>query len=232
MAGEKILIVDDEAIVREIISHYLLKEGFKVVSDNGCNVFELVRTQQPDLILLDILLPDLDGMEICRELRRDTNVPIIFITSKNEPLDVALGLGIGGDDYIIKPFKMVEVIARIKAHLRRHRQYTLGKSLSSQQLLTYPGLEIDLGKRTVKMNGVYLTLTAKEYDLLSLLAKNPNQFFSSDRLMELLWPSTDSVDNRTLMVHISKLRKKIEADPANPQYIITVRGMGYSFQAS
>lgn len=218
--------------MREVISHYLQKEGFRVYTDNGCGVFDLVRNQKPDLILLDILLPDMDGMEICRTLRKETDVPIIFITSKSEPLDLALGLGVGGDDYITKPFKVIEVVARIKAHLRRYRQFYNKKTSPQHTVLEFPGLEIDLQKRTVKANGVLLTLTAKEYEILALLAKNANQFFSPGQLMELIWHSTESVDNRTLMVHMSKLRKKIEVDPANPKYIITVRGMGYKFNVS
>lgn len=232
MAGEKILIIDDEAVVRELISHYLLKEGFKVFTNSGNDVFEQVQRLKPDLILLDVLLPEIDGMEICRELRKETNVPIIFITSKNNSLDLALGLGVGGDDYITKPFEVVEVIARVKAHLRRYRQFHNENYQRKNSVLEYPGLQIDQTKRTVRVNGVLQTLTAKEYEILALLAKNPNHYFSPDQLIESIWQSTESVDYRTLMVHISKLRRKIERDPANPEYIITVRGMGYKFNAS
>lgn len=231
MAGEKILVVDDEAVVQKLITHYLTREGFQVITAGaGYAALEIIRRERPDLILLDILLPELDGVEICREIRNETDVPIIFITSKGKTLDVALGLGVGGDDYIKKPFDPLEMVARVKAHLRRHRQRCAAMEIGEKKtVLAFTGLEIDLGNRTVKVNGIPVALTAREFDLLALLAKNPNRFFSAGMLMELIWQNRESVDNRSLMVHISKLRKKIEEDPANPKYIISVRGFGYKF---
>ncbi|MCL6479694.1 MAG: response regulator transcription factor, partial [Peptococcaceae bacterium] len=135
-----------------------------------------------------------------------------------------------GDDYIKKPFDPLEMVARVKAHLRRHRQLCTAMEIGDKKtVLVFTGLEIDLGNRTVKVNGIPVALTAREFDLLALLAKNPNRFFSAGMLMELIWKNRESVDNRSLMVHISKLRKKIEEDPANPKYIISVRGFGYKF---
>lgn len=229
MAGEKILVVDDEATIRELISFHLNKNNFQTITaKDGQSVFELVRTQRPDLIILDILLPGLDGIEICRELRRDNNVPIIFLTSMNDPSDVVLGLGVGGDDYIIKPFNPKEMIARVKANLRRSRLQNTNCIHSEQKrILSYPGLIIDLSSRTVQVNGSPVPLTNKEFELLVLLAENPNRIFNYDQLLELVWQFNDKADYRTLMVHINRLRKKIEPDPSKPKYIITVRGVGY-----
>lgn len=234
MAGEKILVVDDEAVVRELLSHHLLKEGFQViVTDNGTSVLELIHRGKPDLILLDILLPGLDGLEICRELRRKTDVPVIFITSKTDTLDVVLGLGVGGDDYVTKPFNPIEVVARVKAHLRRHRHpRQVETQRERQQVLNYPGLKIDLFRRAIEVKGNPVTLTAKEFDILALLAENPDRYFSADQLLQMVWGTPESADHRTLMVHISKLRKKIEDDPANPRYIISIRNVGYRFNDS
>ncbi|HOV80345.1 MAG TPA: response regulator transcription factor [Bacillota bacterium] len=234
MAGEKILVVDDEAVVQKLITHYLVKEGFRVVTaDTGYTALETIRREKPDLILLDILLPELDGLEICQEIRDETDVPIIFITSKGDTLDVALGLGVGGDDYIRKPFDPIEVVARVKAHLRRRRQLRkAGEAEKTQKTLHFPGLKIDLAERTVEVNGKPVVLTAREFDILALLAGNPNRYYNADRIMELVWKTRESVDYRSLMVHISKLRKKIEEDPANPKYIISVRGFGYKFSVS
>ncbi|NLI11130.1 MAG: response regulator transcription factor [Peptococcaceae bacterium] len=231
MAGEKILVVDDEAVVQKLIAHYLAKEGFQVITaDTGYTALEMIRREKPDLILLDILLPELDGLEICQEIRSETNVPIIFITSKGETMDVALGLGVGGDDYVRKPFDPLEVVARVKAHLRRHRQLRkAGEVEKPKRVLDFPDLKIDLTNRTVEVNGLPAVLTAREFDILALLAENPNRFYSADKIMELVWKSRESVDYRSLMVHISKLRKKIEEDPANPKFIISVRGFGYKF---
>lgn len=233
MAGEKILIVDDEAVVREILAGFLNKEGFQVLTaDTGYRALEAVREGEPDLILLDVLLPELDGFELCPELRKETDVPIIFITAKSDSCDIALGLGIGGDDYVTKPFDPAEVVARVKAHLRRYRRLKeAGASGTPKRVLEYAGLVINPAKRTVTVNGAPVVLTAKEFDILALLAGHPERFFTADQLMELVWPHKESVDYRSLMVHISKLRKKIEPDPANPRYIVTVRGIGYRFNA-
>ena len=234
LAGEKILVVDDEIVVQELLNHYLTKDGFQVITaGSGYAALEIIRGEKPDLILLDILLPELDGLEICREIRREKDMPIIFITSRGDTMDVTLGLGVGGDDYIRKPFDPIEVVARVKAHLRRHRQLcTTRKVVEKKEILNFPGLRIDLATRTVEVNGAPATLTAKEFNLLALLAENPNQFYSADQLMELIWNTRKSVDYRSLMVHMSNLRKKIEENPSNPKYIINMRGFGYKFSGS
>ena len=233
MAEELILVVDDEAVVRELVKYCLVKDGFRVITTGDANsVFELVRTYRPDLIILDILLQGtgLDGIEICKRLRKETNIPIIFLTSKNESSDMILGLGIGGDDYIIKPFIPGEMLARVKAQLRR---YTMQEIPSKKQKqLKFSGLEINLEDHTVIVNGSPVSLARKEFELLVLLAKNPNQVFQTEQLFDLIWQSIGHTDdNRTLLVHISRLRKKIEKDPCNPELILTVRSVGYKFNA-
>lgn len=228
MSGEKILVVDDVATVRNIVYHHLAKDGFHVITaGDAYSAFELVRTQKPDLILLDIILPGLDGIEFCRELRKETNVPIIFLTSKSDCTDLIVGLGVGGDDYITKPFIPSELIARVKAHLRRNRVASFPKE--QKKLFKYPGLEIDLTGHIVRVNGSPVDLSIKEFELLALLAQNPNRIFHNNQLLDSIWQSKDFTDNRTLMVHISRLRKKIEKDPSNPVYILNVRGIGYKF---
>jgi len=234
MAGEKILLVDDEAVVLEILSYHLKKEGYQVLfAVNGQEAFELARRENPDLILLDILLPMIDGLELCQELRKESDVPILFITSKDDVFDLALGLGVGGDDYIKKPFDPVEVIARVKAHLRRYR-FARHKSpgRENRQILNFPGLTLDLLNRTVIVRGQTVSLTAKEFEILALLASTPKQFYKAGQLIELLWDSPASVDERSLMVHISRLRQKIEQDPSRPRYLVSVRGYGYKFDCS
>lgn len=228
MSGEKILIVDDEPDIVELIRLYLVREGYEVISaNNGQDVFEIVLHQRPDLIILDILLPGLDGIEVCRQLRKTHNTPILFLSGKSEDIDIILGLSMGGDDYITKPFSPSQLVARVKAHLRRNS--ILDKQKDHPQLVKFPGLEIDLVSRIVKVTGQPISLSAKEFDLLALMAKTPNRVYKIEQLFEIVW-SLDSIgDPRTLIVHISNLRKKIEPNPSEPRYIITVRGVGYKF---
>jgi DNA-binding response OmpR family regulator len=231
MSGEKILVVDDEPEIVELISLYLLREGYEVIrANNGLQVFELVQQHRPDLIILDILLPGLDGIEVCRQLRKTYNHPIIFISCKKEDIDVILGLSMGGDDYITKPFSPSQLVARVKAQLRRY--VITEQQREDPQILKFPGLEIDMISHYVKVSGKPVSLSAKEFDLLSLLAKTPNRVYKIEQLFELIWSLESHGDPRTLIVHISNLRKKIEANPAEPRYIITVRAVGYKFNGS
>ncbi|MCL6635817.1 MAG: response regulator transcription factor [Peptococcaceae bacterium] len=231
MAGEKIMIVDDEAVVHELLTHYLEREGFKVFSVySGSHVLDKTAFHKPDLILLDILLPGLDGIEICHELRKKTDVPIIFITSRDAPHEVALGLGIGGDDYVKKPFNPVEVVARVRAQLRRFRKQCALQE-DEPAVLAFGDLRINLFDRTVEMKGERVELTVKEYDLLLFLAQNPNRYFSSDQLIEAVWNHPRSISQKALMTHISNLRKKLGEDPDSPRYIATLKGVGYMFSS-
>ncbi|TVX92969.1 response regulator transcription factor [Paenibacillus agilis] len=231
MSTSRILVVDDETEITELISLYLRREGFQVIiADNGYDALQLAAEVKPDLIILDILLKSLDGIEVCKEIRKTSNVPVLFISCKSDDVDIILGLTIGGDDYITKPFSPSQLVARVKAHLRRT---TLHKSAENNStLLAYPGLEIDLNSHTVKTNGRLISLSSKEFDLLSHLAQTPNKVFRLEQLYQLIWNSESFGDTRTLMVHISNLRKKIEPDPTNPRYIVTVRGVGYKFLAN
>ena len=227
MAGETILIIDDDGDIREVLTIYLEKEGYQVISAmDGHQGVSYALSANPDLILLDMMLPGLDGIEVCQEIRNNSSVPIIFLSCKWSALDKSMGLMAGGDDYMGKPFDGLELLARVKAHLRRNRM--LKKDIS-HSLLLYPGLTIDLARLSVEVDGQGVVLSPKEFQLLALLAQSPNMVFGSEKLFQSLW-STDSLgDHRTIMVHISNLRRKIEKDPANPVYIKTVKGAGYKF---
>ncbi|UJF32896.1 response regulator transcription factor [Paenibacillus hexagrammi] len=231
MPGKKILIVDDEPEIVELIRLYLVREGYEVISaNNGQDVLRIVSEHHPDLIILDILLPGLDGIEVCRQLRKTYTTPIVFLSCKCEDIDIILGLSIGGDDYITKPFSPSQLVARVKAHLRRNTY--IDQHRENPQLVRYPGIEIDMASHIVKVNGQPISLSAKEFDLLSLMAKTPNRVYKIEQLFELVWSLESFGDPRTLIVHISNLRKKIEPNPAEPKYIITVRGVGYKFNGS
>lgn len=227
MRKECILIVDDEPEISHLLFRYLDRENYKVIiSDNGLKAVELVKSQNPDLIILDILLPDLDGLAVCQNIRNRTKSPILFLTCKDEDSDKVLGLGVGGDDYITKPFSPSEVVARVKAHLRRSNFFS---SNEKEHIIRYPGLQIDTSSYTVLLNENTLTLPAKEFQLLTILARNPNRLFSTEQLFDLVWKEDSCGDPRTVVVHLSNLRKKLELDPATPKYINTVRGVGYKF---
>ncbi|QZY56091.1 response regulator transcription factor [Crassaminicella profunda] len=232
MAKEKILIVDDELQIQELIRMYLIKEDFEVIcASNGNEACLLALQEKPDLIILDILMPELDGLETCTKLRKTTDVPILFLSCKNQDIDKILGLSVGGDDYVTKPFSPSVLIARVKAHLRRNR--LLSENKVEKQFLRYPGLEIDIASHSVFVNHALISLTTKEFDLLVFLAKHPNRVFYTSQIFEKIWDDHSfEKDARTVMVHISNLRKKIEKNPTKPQYIITVRGVGYKFGGS
>lgn len=228
MAGEKILIVDDDTEILEMVSLFFNRNGLHTITaESGEQAVETVQIENPDLIILDICLPGLDGIEACQEIRRKTLVPIIFLSSKTTPMDKIMGLTAGGDDYVVKPFSLAELLARAKAHIRRSRLLTIKQN--DHQLIQYPGLIINITSHEVEANKVPVKLSDKEFRLLVLLAQNPNRVFSIEDLFYLVW-NTDSVgDTRTLIVHMANLRKKIEEDPSNPKYIITVKGSGYKF---
>lgn len=226
----KILVVDDEEALVRLISYNLSKEGFSVLTSfDGNNAWKLIQTERPDLMVLDLMLPGKDGMEICRDLRRENNdVPIIMLTAKDEEIDKVLGLELGADDYMTKPFSVRELVARVKAVLRRK-----GRTSSGEPVLT----EIAIGEFIIKtekyeilQNGKLLDLTLKEYELLEVLLRNKDRVLKRDYLLQLLWDYADGVNTRVLDVHISKIRDKIETDPKNPRYIKTVRGVGYKFE--
>lgn len=232
MAREKILLIDDEIEINELIKSYLIKERFRVfISDNGKDALNVVALEKPDLIILDIMLPDIDGLELCLEIRKTCNAPIIFLSCKSEEIDKILALSVGGDDYITKPFLPGELVARIRAHIRRNR--LLMRSKKQPHVIHYPGLEVNLDSHEVWVDNNQISLSSKEFEILSVLIKNPKRIYSTDQLFEMVW-KMDSLDgdSRTIMVYISNLRKKIEKDPSTPEYIINIRGVGYKFNHS
>lgn len=221
---KKILIVDDEKEILNLLEAVLKKEGFRHIytCTTGKGVIHMCRQVQPDLILLDIMLPDLDGYSVCEQIRQFTFVQIFFLSAKNEDLDKILGLSIGGDDYITKPFSPKEVAYKMKAFFRRN-QY----KEKNPNMYQFGDITIDEAQGTVLRAGTLLTLTAKEFNILLFLIKNPNQIFSKARLYEAVWGETYLGNDNIMMVHMRHLREKIEDNPSKPNYLITVRGLGY-----
>ncbi len=231
MAGEKILVVDDEKAINDLVASYLRKEGFfPLAAFNGREALLLLEKEKPDFIVLDIMLPDIDGNALCLEIRKKSNVGILFLSCRGEEMDKIIALSSGGDDYMTKPFLPGELVARIKAHLRRQQDLGYQKLSHQEEIYTFPGLSVNLDIREVLVEGEEVTLTAKEFEILKLFIQNPRRVFSADQLFELAW-NTCSLDGdtRTVMVYISTLRKKIEPDPSNPKYILNIRGVGYKF---
>lgn len=224
--NSKILIIDDEKELCELLAVYLAKEGFRSVytAHTGRQGIDCCRQLEPDIIILDIMLPDMDGFEVCRKLREFTFEPILFLSAREEEMDKVLGLGIGGDDYITKPFSLKEVAFRIRAQLRR-KQYM--SSDPSERVLKVGNIVINEKANEVTRDGRSLELTAKELQILMLLARYPNHILSKKRLYENIWGEEYLGDDNTIMVHIRHLREKLERDPGNPEHIITVKGLGY-----
>ncbi|MGI6604432.1 MAG: response regulator [bacterium] len=226
--GEKILVVDDEESILELLRYNLEKEGYSVLSvQDGAEAIEMAKREKPDLVLLDLMLPVVDGLEVCRRLRQSSNVPILMLTAKREETDRIVGLELGADDYLTKPFGIRELLARVRAILRRTRGY---EELGPSQRITVRGLVIDPERHEVIVRGKKVELTLKEFELLSFLARNPGRVFPREELLERLWDYEFLGDSRTLDVHIRHLREKIEVDPSNPIYIKTVRGVGYKLE--
>jgi len=226
MAKEKILVVDDERNIVELLKYNLEKEGYEVLSAyDGFEAVNIAKQDRPDLIILDIMLPGQGGLEVCRILRKETKIPIIMATAKGEEIDKILGLELGADDYVTKPFSPRELVARVKAVLRR----TSSKTEEKDELV-FEELTINLVKHEVRLKGEEVDLKPKEFDLLKLLATNPGKVFTRDFLLEQLWGYDYLGDTRTVDVHMRRLRQKIEEDAANPRFLKTVHGIGYKFQ--
>ncbi|WP_096549733.1 response regulator transcription factor [Ureibacillus thermosphaericus] len=233
--NKKILLIDDEKDILNLLETVLIKEGFKEIyeAENGNKGIELCEKINPDIIVLDIMLPDIDGYEVCKRIREFSMCPIIFLSAKSDDVDKLLGLGIGGDDYVTKPFSPKEIAFRIKAHFRRleHMQFKVNerKRDDYKEIIKFKDIEINENKAEVKKSGDVLNLTAKEYQLLLYLVKNPNMILSKNSLIENIWGSEYEGYDNTLMVHIRHLREKIEDDPSRPEYITTFKGLGYKF---
>jgi two-component system response regulator ResD len=227
-AGQTILIVDDEPIVREVVEQYLRQEGFAVeAAADGPEGLRRFAAARPDLILLDLMLPGLDGLEVCRRVRAQSNVPIIMLTAKGDEIDTIIGLGVGADDYVAKPFSPRELVARIKAVLRRA---AAPPPLMEGDPLRFGPLTIRPDRRQVEVAGQAVDLTAREFDLLVFLASHPGQVFSRDELLDKVWDWAFASDGGTVTVHVRRLRQKIEADPERPRWVKTVWGVGYKFE--
>jgi DNA-binding response OmpR family regulator len=224
----EILIVDDEPGIARLISMYLEREGFRTASARtGAEALEMVTANPPALVVLDIMLPDIDGWEICREIRRTSDVPIIMLTAREGDEDKIVGLEIGADDYVTKPFVPRELVARVKAILRRARPAV---PESNGDRLDFGELTIDTAKREVRLRGEPLTLRAKEYDLLVELARRPGVVFSREKLLQDVWGYDFFGDSGTIDVHVRRLRAKLNDDSSNPRFIETVWGVGYRFK--
>ncbi len=226
----RILVVDDEKVMVKGIRFNLENEGYKVdVGYDGRQAVELAQKTEYDLIILDLMMPEIDGLTACMEIRAFSTVPIIMLTARSEDTDKLLGFEYGADDYITKPFNILEVKARVKALLRR--SVTTRQQETGDQL-THGSLTLDIAARTTQRDGVFVELTAREFDLLELLMKNPDRVYSRERLLNLLWGYEYTGDYRTVDVHIRRLREKVERDPANPEMIRTKWGVGYYFKGT
>ena len=230
MKDIRILIADDDKEIRNLLKIYLERELYMVdTAINGDEALQLFNQNNYNLVILDLMMPKVDGIEVCRKLRDKTNVPILMLTAKDHEVDKILGLGIGADDYITKPFSIHEVIARVKALLRRFLVLGSDANIQKKTTLTFKGLLIDLNTYTVHTNKEEINLTGKELELLKFFTSNPGQVFTKTQLFRNVWDDNYIEDDNTVMVHIRKLRKKIEVDPSNPKFIQTVWGIGYKF---
>ena len=225
-----VLIVDDEPNIVEVVSAYLQRELYKVVTaSDGEEALRMISQHAPDLIVLDVMLPKLDGLEVCRRVRTTSNTPIIMLTARGEETDKLVGLGIGADDYITKPFSPRELVARIKAVLRRAQGVTALEP-GADETLRFPSLKINPRTRSVETEKGHVELTAKEFDLLFFLASHAHEVFTRTQLLDQVWDYSYYGDTSTVTVHIRRLREKIEPDPMRPKYIKTVWGVGYKFE--
>ncbi len=229
-ALRRILIIEDEAVIRKAIRMACEKDGYEVVeAESGSDGLRLCQEAEPDLLLLDLMLPDISGFDVCREIRKTgSGVPIIILSDKADEVDIVVGLEIGADDYITKPFRARELLARIAAHLRRGRHDSEG----ANGHLEFKELSIDLGQRTVFRQGQAVDLTHTEFDLLAFLATNSGKVLSRERILNHVWGYEYPIETRVTDVHIRNLRRKIESDPARPIFILAVPGIGYRFSSS
>lgn len=226
----RILIIEDENTIAELEKDYLELSGFEViVSNDGQEGLEHALQEEYDLIILDLMLPNVDGFEICRRVREKKNTPIIMVSAKKEDIDKIRGLGLGADDYMTKPFSPSELVARVKAHLARYERL-VGSAVEENKVIEIRGIKIDTTARRVWINGEEKTFTTKEFDLLTFLASHPNRVYTKDELFCEIWDMESIGDIATVTVHIKKIREKIEFDTSKPQYIETIWGVGYRFK--
>lgn len=223
----KILVVDDEELLVKGIRFNLSNDGYEVITGaSGTDAVALAETERPNLIILDVMMPGMDGLTACAKIREFSDVPIILLTAKNEDMDKLMGFEQGADDYLTKPFSILELKARVRALLRRTNQ----NNLSASPDLSIGAITLDLNARNAYRSGVRADLTAKEFDLIEFLMSNPDHVYSRETLLDILWANEYRSDIRTVDVHIRRLREKLEEDPANPQYVLTKWGVGYYFR--
>ncbi len=229
MTGNKILVVEDDRTLSDVLKYNLQKDGYNVVTaTDGAQALEMARSEKPELIVLDVMLPELDGLEVCRILRKDMTVPILMLTAKGEEIDKIVGLEIGADDYMTKPFSMRELLARVRAMLRRAK--IAGIKPPEEAKVNIGNLEIDTPRRRATLGCINLDLTQKEFDLLAFMTRNRGLVLSREQLLEKVWGYDYVGGTRTVDVHIRWLREKIETNPAKPKRLITVRGVGYKLE--
>ncbi len=226
----KILIVEDEIAIAELEKDYLELSGFEVETQNtGDAGLKAALNNNYNLIILDLMLPNIDGFEICKRVREKKNTPIIMVSAKKEDIDKIRGLGLGADDYMTKPFSPSELVARVKAHLARYERL-VGSGIKANEIIEIRGIKIDKTARRVYINGEEKAFTTKEFDLLTFLAENPNHVFTKEELFNRIWDMESIGDIATVTVHIKKIREKIEFNTSKPQYIETIWGVGYRFK--
>jgi DNA-binding response OmpR family regulator len=230
MGGERVLIVEDERSIAELVRDYLERDGFRTqMAFDGRSALAAVTSFRPDLLILDIMLPHLDGQEVCRRVRAESDIPILMLSARKEDADKILSLGLGADDYVTKPFSPGELAARVKAHLRRYAgEHVRG---GRRGRILYGPLQVDLDGRLVYLEGVLVELSAKEFDLLSFLAHHPGQVFTREQLFGQVWGENRFGDLKTVTVHIQRIREKLREDVSAPRFIKTVWGVGYRFDA-
>lgn len=228
--SNSILIIEDEVSIAELEKDYLELSGFEVkIETTGDKGLETALAEDFDLIILDLMLPNLDGFEVCRAIREKKDIPILLVSAKREDIDKIRGLGLGADDYITKPFSPSELVARVKAHMARYERL-VGSNIHKNEVIEIRGIKIDKTARRVYVNGEEKTFTTKEFDLLTFLAENPNHVFSKEELFNNIWDMESIGDIATVTVHIKKIREKIEFDTSKPRYIETIWGVGYRFK--
>lgn len=226
----KILIIEDEVAIADLEKDYLELSGFEVVIENaGDTGLERALSEKFDLVVLDLMLPGMDGFEVCKKIREEQNIPILMVSAKKDDIDKIRGLGLGADDYMTKPFSPSELVARVKAHMARYDRL-VSSNQKTNDIVEIRGIKIDKTARRVYIDGEEKAFTTKEFDLLTFLAENPNHVYTKEELFREIWDMDSIGDIATVTVHIKKIREKIEFDTANPQYIETIWGVGYRFK--
>ena len=229
MSDKRILVVEDEPSLVEVVSLYLKRAGFQVqIAADGKQAMNILEKQIPDFVILDLMLPEVDGLSLTRWLRDRSNVPIIMVTARREEIDRIAGLEMGADDYVVKPFSPQELVSRVRAVLRRIGREQAGAE--SERMLSFDTITINSLTRVVTVKESQVELTAKEFDMLYLLARHPQQVFTRDQLLERVWGGAAYIDPGTVTVHVRRLREKIESDPSSPKHLLTVWGVGYKFE--